>query len=344
MPRFVVFSKLSPRGYRALLRDPAVILDLHAEVERVGGKVVDQFALLGPYDFCTIIDVRDNDAAFQLAVADRGEAVVRTLLPAIDLNLFVRLVGQTTETTGPHRWQISVPARIIRRPLGRFGWPGRAAKYFKPFTVIGKECFDDVRGPAIFIANHVSFMDGAAMWAALPRRYQHRIAWPAAADRAYIKGRKELRNQGWWFSLVFNGFPMQRGGGRAALSYTDWLIGKGWSIGIFPEGARTSAVKLARFRLGAAILATSHGLPVVPMYMDGLHEIRPKGSREMKPGPVTVRVGRPLRFPKGSDPNQANHELHRAVDALRVETVRARHDRHDPAAVAPARAGSDDAR
>src|SRR5215213_4277094 len=150
MPRFVVLSKLSPQGYRAFRRDPAVILDLHGEVERLGGTVIDQFALLGPHDCCTIIDVRDNDAAFQLAVADRGEAVVRTLLPAIDLNLFVRLVGQNTETTGPHRWQIS------------------AAKYFKPLAVIGTEHFDEVRVPAIFIANHVSFMDGAAMWAALP--------------------------------------------------------------------------------------------------------------------------------------------------------------------------------
>ena len=186
------------------------------------------------------------------------------------------------------------------------------------------ENFDLVQGPALFIANHASFMDGSAVMAALPRRYKSKVAWPAAADRFFIKGRKELRKQGWWFSLMFNSYPMKRGGGSAALEYTDWLIKKGWSIVIFPEGARTSSAKLARFRMGPAILATRHNLPVVPMHLEGLGAIRPKGSREMTPGPVTVRVGRPITFAPGTDPKVANKLLYDTINNMHLEAAEVR--------------------
>lgn len=325
MPRFIVFSTLSPAGKRAAANKGAGLADLKAEVEEVGGKVIEQYALLGDYDYCTIVEVRDNDAAQLLRVATRfGDTSARTMHPAIDLNLFVRLLGQSTENTGPYKWQVSLPARALRRVLRRYAYTGNTIKYCKPFTVIGQENIADLRGPALFIANHASFMDGSALYSALPKRYQSKVTFPAAADRFFIKGRRDPRKQGWWFSLIYASWPMKRGGGRSALSYADWLIEKGWSIVIFPEGARTSAAKLARFRMGPAILAVSHGIPVVPMYLDGLAAIRPKGSRVMTPGPVTVRIGRPLRFEKGSDAAQANHQLHRAVTELGRQAAEAR--------------------
>ena len=325
MPRFIVFSKLSAQGNRAIKHAPEHLPDIEAEVAELGGKVVERYALLGPHDYLTVVELRDNDTAQLLRVASRGgETASRQLLPAIDLNLFIRLLGQTTENTGPHKWQISMPARGVRRLFRGYAYLNEAKRYFKPYTVTGRHHFDSVRGPALFVANHSSFADPSALYAALPNRYRGKIAWPAAADRFYIKGRKEPTKQGWWFSLTLNAFPMIRGGGSGALGYTDWLIEKGWSIVIFPEGARTSAHKLARFRAGAAILAARHGLPVVPMYMEGLDAIRPKGSREKTPGPVSVRVGEPLRFTVGSDPKAANRAIFHAVDGLRLEAAEAR--------------------
>jgi 1-acyl-sn-glycerol-3-phosphate acyltransferase len=253
-----------------------------------------------------------------------GETAARELLPAIDLNLFIRLMGQSTTNTGPYKWQISLPARAVRRVLRGHAYLNNVEKYCKPFTVLGSHHFDSVHGPALFVANHSSFMDGSALYAALPGRYRGKVAWPAAADRFFIKGRKQPNRQGWWFSLIYNSFPLVRGGGSGALDYTDWLIGKGWSIVIFPEGARTSAGKLARFRMGPAILASRHGLPVVPMYMEGLGAIRPKGTREMTPGPVVVRIGAPLQFTRGGDAREASRRIYHAVDDLRLEAAEAR--------------------
>jgi 1-acyl-sn-glycerol-3-phosphate acyltransferase len=322
LPRFIVMSKLSPTGTKRLRDGDDQLASLRAEVEKIGGKVVEQYALLGSHDFCTIVEVRDNDAAFKFRVAERGgEDTARSVLPAIDLSLFIRLLGQSTENTGPHRWQITPPARAVRWLMRSRTYEGDAKRYFKPLTVIGADHFDDLRGPAIFVANHSSFMDAAALYAAVPKHYQRRVAWPAAADRFFIKGRRDFRKQGWYFSLVYNSFPMKRGGGRSSLDHADWLIGKGWSIAIFPEGARTSGAKLARFKMGPAILATRHGIPVMPMYLEGLAAVRAKGSREKVASPVTVRVGRPLSFPGGTDPAEANRELYRAVETLAQEAA-----------------------
>jgi 1-acyl-sn-glycerol-3-phosphate acyltransferase len=339
VPKYIVFSKVSAKGSAALKGGPSPLADLAAAVDAAGGKILEQYALIGPHDFCTFVEVRDNDAAQLLELAERSDSKCDTLhqvIPVIDVTLFTRLLGQSTGNTGPYRWQISWPARIVRRIHGRFataGYSNVAKTYFEPLEVIGAEHVKALRGPAIFIANHASFMDAPAMWAALPRRYRYKIAWPAAADRFFIKGRKEWRKQGWYFSLLFNSFPLRRGGGRAALAHADWLIDKGWSIGIFPEGARTSAAKLARFRMGPALLAVSHGVPVVPMFLEGLGAIRAKGSQEMRPGPVTVRVGPPLRFPPDADPAEANKELHRAVSALAQEAAEVRRAQRPPGKV-----------
>lgn len=324
MPRFLVFSTLSPHGQRALKDNPEQLPDIRAEVDALGGKVVEQYALPGINQFLTVVDVRDNDAAQHLRVASRGgETASREMVAAIDLDLFVRLMGQSTENTGPYRWQIRFPARLARRALRRYAYTGNA-KYFEPLTLIGQENLASLRGPAIFIANHASFMDASAVYVALPKRYQARAAFPAAADRFFIKGRKEWRKQGWWYSLVYNSFPLKRGGGRAALDHADWLIEKGWSIVIFPEGARTSAGKLARFRLGPALLALRHDVPVVPMFLEGLKDVRPKGSQEMRPAPVTVYIGKPLRVPSGMDAPEATRLLFHAVDELREEAAEVR--------------------
>ncbi len=94
---------------------------------------------------------------------------------------------------------------------------------------------------------------------------------------------------------------------------------------------------MGRFKAGPAILAVSKGVPVVPMYFEGLRDIRPVGSREMTPGAVTVMIGEPIRFPPNADIGEATRTLYKAVDALRQQVHR-RHGRVE-AIPAPAPAG-----
>jgi 1-acyl-sn-glycerol-3-phosphate acyltransferase len=314
MGSYVVLSKLTNAGVKIVKGRPEVVEGLVADVAALEGKVVQQFALLGDYDFCTIVSLPDNAAAHLLAGGSPVGAE-RTILPAIDLPLFVRLLGQTTETEGPHRWQVQWWARLLR-PFAYWWTTGREwRKYMQPYRVYGRRHLRGLRGSAIFIANHQSHMDMPALYYALPKRFRLRVAAGGAADRWFIKGRKGFANQPWFASLS-GSFPITRGGGSAALDYPKWLIDKGESIVIFPEGTRSRSGKLGKFKHGPSILAVSKGVPVVPIWLEGTRHIRAVGSREMTPGPVTVLIGEPIRFAPDTDIATATRTLHRAVEEL----------------------------
>jgi len=314
MASYVVLSKLTAAGVKIVKNRPEVVQGLVADVAALDGKVVDQFALLGEYDFCTIVSLPDNAAAHLLAGGSPVGAE-RTILPAIDLPLFARLLGQTTETEGPHRWQVQWWARLLR-PAAYWWTTGREwRKYMQPYRVYGGRHLHELRGPAIFIANHQSHMDMPALYYALPNRYRLRVAAGGAADRWFIKGRKGFTNQPWFASLS-GSFPITRGGGSAALDYPKWLIDHGESIIIFPEGTRSRSGRLGKFKHGPSILAVSKGVPVVPMWLEGTRQIRAVGSREMTPGPVSVEVGEPIRFAPDTDIATATRTLHQAVEEL----------------------------
>ena len=318
MAHFIVLTRLNKEGLIALKDQHADRPDIESEVRRLGGQVIAQHALFGEYHFCTIVDLPDNEAAHRLGVPNvASHTIERMILPSIDLKLFTRLLGQTTESVGPHRWQVGLPARAVRRVLRHNVYLRDLHRWCKPFTVQGQENFNSVTGPMIVIANHSSHVDTNAFYGALPNRVRSRIAFGAAADRWFLKGRKGYRNQGWWRSLAYNTFPIKRGGGGSSLEYPKWLIDRGFSIGIFPEGTRSTTGRMSRFRVGASLLAIEKQLPIVPMYMEGLREIRPKGAQSMTPGPVTVLVGAPLRFAPGTDPAEATHTIYKAMEALR---------------------------
>ncbi len=315
MGAYIILTKLTPQGTKAVHGRPEAALGLADEVAALDGKIVEQYALLGEQDFCTIVSLPDNAAAHLLA-GGTPVGAERTILPAIDLPLFVRLLGQTTETEGPHRWQVHWWARLLRPPAFWYSTGRQMRQYMQPYHVHGRQHLEGLKGPAIFIANHASHMDMPAVYYALPKRFRTRVTAGGAADRWFIKGRKGLTNQPWYASLS-GSFPITRGGGSAALDYPKWLIDKGESIIIFPEGTRSRSGKMVRFKHGPSILAVSKGVPVVPMYLEGTRAIRPTGTREMTPGPVTVLIGDPIRFAPDTNIGEATHTLYKAVDALR---------------------------
>jgi uncharacterized protein with GYD domain len=90
MDTFVMLSKLSTSGGQTLHTHPDRLLDVDAEVEVMRCKVVAQYALLGQYDFLTIIEAPDAETAAHLSVdlASRGTVRIETLA-AIPLQRFV---------------------------------------------------------------------------------------------------------------------------------------------------------------------------------------------------------------------------------------------------------------
>lgn len=84
MPTYVLLSTLTPEGRQTLHAKPDRMTEVNQEIEGFGAKILTQYALLGPYDFVTIIEAADNATAAHLAVdlGSRGTVQVMSL-PAI---------------------------------------------------------------------------------------------------------------------------------------------------------------------------------------------------------------------------------------------------------------------
>lgn len=225
----------------------------------------------------------------------------------------------TPQYAGPHRWQIQPWARWLRRAMRWRAYDRWVQRYCQPLTVTGAHHFAGIDGPCIVIANHQSHMDTLVLHAAMPEYVRRDLYFGAAADRWFVTGRRKLVLQPWYQSLVLGNFPIQRGGGSAALDYARWLLGRGRHVCIFPEGTRATSDALGRFRPGVALLALQCGVPVVPVYLSGLREMRPKGQREVTPGPAAAQVLAPLKFAPQTSVSEATAMLQARMDAAHVE-------------------------
>ncbi|MGO9170324.1 MAG: lysophospholipid acyltransferase family protein, partial [Candidatus Sulfotelmatobacter sp.] len=88
------------------------------------------------------------------------------------------------------------------------------------------------------------------------------------------------------------------------------------SVLVFPEGRHTVDGKMNPFRAGIGLLANNLDIPVLPMRIVGLFEVKQAGKKVARPWSIGVRIGRPMRFTPGSDPAQIARELQSAVEAL----------------------------
>jgi 1-acyl-sn-glycerol-3-phosphate acyltransferase/uncharacterized protein with GYD domain len=318
MAVYVMLSRLTTAGHKALKEQPDEWLGIHRAIERWEAKILHDFHTMGKYDHCTIFEAPDNFHAYRAALSREFSSTVdMNILPAIDLPLFQRLVQQDTGTVGPHAWQITAWAKVARVALRWHAYGRHVANACKPLTVHGREHFRDVKGPCIVIANHQSHMDSLVLFQSMPQRIKWNLYFGAAADRWFIpRPGKPWDVQPWYQSLALACYPIQRGGGSATLDYAKWLLDKGCNLCIFPEGTRSTSKQLNRFRYGVALLALEKNVPVVPVYMAGLKEMRPKGSKEIKPGPAASYILPPLHFAPGTTVPQATQMMFEAMNAM----------------------------
>lgn len=90
----------------------------------------------------------------------------------------------------------------------------------------------------------------------------------------------------------------------------------GWNILIFPEGRTTEEGKMSHFRSGIGLFAKQLQIPVVPMYLDGLSDLKQDERIFTRPGHVRVTIGSPVRFSRDENPDDIARELERRVRKL----------------------------
>lgn len=81
MRTFLLLSSLSPQGLQTLATTPERLLEVNREIERLGGRVVKQWALLGAFDFLSVVEAPDATviSRITLELAARGSASFETL-------------------------------------------------------------------------------------------------------------------------------------------------------------------------------------------------------------------------------------------------------------------------
>jgi uncharacterized protein with GYD domain len=81
MMKFVLLATLSPQGLQTLRLTPERLLEVNREIEDLGGRVIDQWAVLGYYDFLSVIEAPDEMAAANMVaeLSARGSATFETL-------------------------------------------------------------------------------------------------------------------------------------------------------------------------------------------------------------------------------------------------------------------------
>jgi 1-acyl-sn-glycerol-3-phosphate acyltransferase len=291
MSTYVVLTKLRPAARKTIDQNPDRLAEINARVRQLGGKILLQYAILGEYDFATFIEAEDNTAIASIGAEISNVGTIKsTTLPAIEMAQFEKLLKIAPYRTEPHVWQTTLWARVVRR-AGRHWITGKYVKaYCQPFDIEGRENLKGFKGAAIVIANHSSHFDTPVTVSTLPESIRSKLLIAAAADKFYGSRKKRT----WWYSLFHGTFPVHRGGGTKQLEYPMALFKKGWSILIYPEGGRSKSGQVQRFKHGVAIMAMQCNVPVIPIYIEGLRNVMPKGQREPRPAPVSARIGKPV--------------------------------------------------
>jgi len=145
-------------------------------------------------------------------------------------------------------------------------------------------------GPCVIIANHSSHADTAALIAALPARRRPAVA--AAADYWFRSGPRSRICQ-----MLCGAFPVRRaGGGSADLTAAACLLAAGHDVIVYPEGTRSRDGTIGEFHRGAARLAATAGVPLVPAGISGTRTLLPAGGSAVRfrRATVTVSFGVPL--------------------------------------------------
>ncbi len=227
--------------------------------------------------------------------------------------------------TWPVRWIRTAAFFLLVRPaMLLLGWP----------RVRGRENLRGTDGPVLLIANHITYLDPVYMLAAIPARLRHRVA--VAMEGELLEAMRNppkgtgifagalLRLQYFLIVTLFNVFPLpQRSGFRKSFAFAGELVDRGWSVLVFPEGARTRDGQMAPFRAGIGLLATRLRLPVVPIRLAGLFERKQTGKRWARPGEIQVMIGAPVSFRETDNAEEIARELERRVAALgMVQTVK----------------------
>jgi 1-acyl-sn-glycerol-3-phosphate acyltransferase len=137
-------------------------------------------------------------------------------------------------------------------------------------------------GGCLLVSNHLAQIDSFLLLTVLPRPISF-----MAKEEIFLQPASD------YFCRHLGGFPVHRDRvDRWALKHALKLLGRGYVLGIYPEGERSGQKQLQEAKVGPAYLAIKSGRPLIPIAITGTHFVLKKW-RPLRV-PVTVRFGEPI--------------------------------------------------
>lgn len=227
------------------------------------------------------------------------------------------------------RWAQREPVRWFRLAVYyALVWP--ATQILGHAKIVGRENLRGLPGPVLVVSNHITRRaDIGLILAALPRRFRHRLATAMGGEslqrmrrppRDWFFARRWAYRLGYWLlTALFNVFPLpQFSGFRESFRFAGQSVDRGYSLLIFPEGEvnNTEDGRMAPFQHGIGLLADKLHIPIVPMRLDGVWQMKREHRRLAHFGEITVRIGAPVAFTAGTPPDEIALQLETTVKSL----------------------------
>ena len=93
MPLYVLLSTLTSEGRKTIKEKPERIKEVNKEIEALGAKVLQQYAVLGRYDFVNIVEAPNNDAITRVSIELGSRGTVHIIsMPAKPIDDFLAML------------------------------------------------------------------------------------------------------------------------------------------------------------------------------------------------------------------------------------------------------------
>jgi long-chain acyl-CoA synthetase len=282
---------------------------------------LDRVELLSALEHRYSIDI--DEACFSQAksVADLQELIAQpaaqnAIMPREDRYIYPR-------------WTQREPIRLARLAIYYLlVWP--ATQILGHPHVVGRRHLHHLSGPAIVISNHVTRRaDIGLVLAALPARIRHRLAIAMGGEslrrmrtppQQWLFAKRAAYQLGYFMvTALFNVFPLpQFSGFRQSFRFAGESADRGYSVLIFPEGEVNNSAdgRMAPFQSGIGLLAENLALPIIPMRLDGVWQMKREHRRLARRNEIKVHIGAPVTFPPGTSPVEIARRLEVLVASL----------------------------
>lgn len=190
-------------------------------------------------------------------------------------------------------------------------WSARSGARLMPrvkFTVENPHG-EDFASPAVIVANHQSHLDLLSILLLNPKIIilTKNWVWRNPLYAHIIRYAEYL--------------PVEAGYDTLMPKLRD-LVGRGYSVMLFPEGTRTRDGRIGRFHKGAFALAEELGLPLLPVYIHGAYDVWPRHESLITDGTITIAIGQRCRM--DNKQMRAQFETMMAAMRERLETEKYR--------------------